>query len=154
MHRAGGDQEMVVLSGGPAIRVLLGREGQPRRSARIPVRAIIAVGLDAFPQAQINAGVRPGIEQVVAFVLRVVHPEMLLDVFGERMHLERKIAAAHRVEEVEPDGKLIAEPRVDRFAEQRARLVEDQIERRDLEPDVAKPSNRLFSSGTQSKHQP
>ena len=99
--------------------------------------------------------IRARVEQVVALVLRVVHAEVLLDVLGERMDLEGEVAAAHRVEEVEADGELVAEARVDRLAEQRARLVEHQVDRR-ASPSAClpKPSSRLFSSGTQSKHQP
>ena len=53
-------------------------------------------------------------------------PKWLLDVFGQRMHLEGKVAAADRVEKVEADRELIAEARMHRFAKQRARLIEDQ----------------------------
>ena len=66
-----------------------------------------------------------------------MHAEMVLDVFGERMHLEREVAAAHRVQEIEADGKLVAKPRVDRLAQQGARLVKHQVQGRDFKADIA-----------------
>ena len=70
---------------------------------------------------------RPGIEHVVAFVLGVMHPKMVLDVFRQRMHLEREIATAHRVQKIETNGKFIAEPRMNRLAEQLAGMREYQV---------------------------
>ena len=107
----------------PAVDVALGRERRRRRPAPLRRSRDHRVAVDALLEPEVDAGVRPGIEQVVALVLRVVHPEHVLDVFGERMDLEREVAAAHRVEEIEADRELVAEARMDRLAQQRARLV-------------------------------
>ena len=82
-------------------------------------------------------------------------PKCLLDVLGERMDLEREVAATHRVEKIEADGELVAETGMHRVAQQAARLIEDEVDRRQS-PTAASPNprSRLFSSGTQSKHQP
>ena len=57
---------------------------------------------------------------------------MLADVRGQRMHLEREIAAADGVEEIEAYGKLRAEGAFDEVAEESAGLHEDQVEGRDF----------------------
>ena len=44
-----------------------------------------------------------GIEHVITLILRVVHAEVLLDVFGERVDLEGEVAAVDGIEEIEAE---------------------------------------------------
>ena len=55
------------------------------------------------------------------------------DVSGKRVDLEREIAAAHGIEEIEADGKLRAESAFNELAQQRARLHENEVEGGDLD---------------------
>ncbi len=59
-------------------------------------------------------------------------PNCLLNVFGQRVHLKRKIAAIHRVEKIEADGKLSSKTRMHRLAEKFMRMLEDQVDGWDL----------------------
>ena len=124
MHGAGRNEEVIVLAA-PASGCTYrsaGNGARPSRGAARRSRRIAAGSTPAFTP-RYTRRIRPGVEQVVALVLRVVHPEVLLDVLGQRMDLERQVAAAHGVEKIEADRELVAEPRVHRLAEQRARLV-------------------------------
>ena len=125
----------------PLVHVALGREGRPSRlrAAQVPHHGL---AVDALLDAQVHAGPRARVEQVVALVLRVVHPEAVLDVLGERVDLEREVPAAHRVQEVEPDRELVPEARVDGLAEELARVAEDEVDRRHLDPRPAEPEEQ------------
>lgn len=70
--------------------------------------------------------------------MREAHPEILLDVFSERIDLKRRISLAHRVQKSELDREPNAKPRVNGFAEQCVRLVENQIDGRKCESQIAK----------------
>ena len=48
----------------------------------------MACGIDAFFQAEIDRAIRAGIQHVVTFVLGIVHAELVLNVFGQGMHLK------------------------------------------------------------------
>ena len=115
-----GNQEVVVLLRRPAVHVALVREAEAARPARGAGRGPSPRGSTPSRTPRYTQAPSPGVEQVVALVLRVVHPEAVLDVLGQRVHLQREVAAAHRVEEVEADRELVAEARVDGLAEQRA----------------------------------
>ena len=52
------------------------------------------------------------------------------------------MAAAHRVEEVEANRELVAEPRVHRLAQQRAWLGEHKVNRRNLQAQAAEPKQQ------------
>ena len=74
-----------------------------------------------------------------------MHAEILLDVFRERMHLETQVAATHRVEKIEADGKFVAETRMHFFAQQRAGLIKNQINGGNFQPRVAETEQqRIF----------
>ena len=145
---------MIVLFRRETVRIFLRRE---RGAPRLGLLQIAKHGgpVHVFLQAQVDARSGCGIQDVVALVLRVVHAEMLLDVLGERMHLKGEIAPSDRVEEIEADGKFIAETararhrRAGRAAGRNTRSSDGISNRRS-----PKPSSRLFSSGTPSKHQP
>ena len=65
----------------PAVDVIARR----RSGGRPPARGEVAdhlVGVDALLQAQVDGRVGLGVEEVVALVLGVVHPEAVLDVLG------------------------------------------------------------------------
>ena len=59
--------------------------------------------------AQVDLRVWLGIEQVIAFILGVMQAELLLNITGQGMDLQRQIAAAHGIEQVETDGEFCAE---------------------------------------------
>ena len=101
-----------------------------------------AARIDALAEAEINTGVSRCIQQVIALVLRIVHAEVLLDVLGERMDLERQVAALHRIKKVEADGEFVAEAGVYGIAQQGPRLVEHQVQRRQLQPRLAQPQQQ------------
>ncbi len=87
---------------------------------------------------QINFRTRLGLQQVITFVLGVVHAKVLLNIFGKRMDLEAKILPADGIEKIKTDRKFRAKAGVDFFAQQRARVEQYQILRGDLDPHVAK----------------
>ena len=99
---------MIMLAGRPRIYVRLGRKCRTARLRR--VKAVShGARIDSLAQSQKHFGVWRSIEQVVAFILRVWHSEMLADVAAQRMHLERQVASLHGVEEVETYRELGAE---------------------------------------------
>ncbi len=132
MDGSGGNQEMIVLLCRDAVdeffRVKL--PGLLRFSQRGDHLVGVYAGLDA--QIDRSIALRNGVKDIVAFVLRIVHAEILLDVLGERMHLKREVLSADGIEEVKADGELRAEARVYPFAEQRAGLGRRRILRGDL----------------------
>ena len=65
----------------------------------------------------------------------------------QRVDLQREVAAAHGVEEVEADRELGAEARVHGFAEQLARVVEDEVDRRDSTRVVAEAEQQAVLLG-------
>src|SRR3954451_8640750 len=94
--------------------------------------------MDVGLKAEVDGGnTERRVEQVIALILRVAHAELLADVLRQRMNLEAEVAAAHRVEEVEADGKLSPEAPVDRIAKQLARVQENQVDRRQLKSILA-----------------
>ena len=154
MNGARRNQEMIVLAGGETVDVFLGGEIEIRRFARARRSRSIAVAIDAFLQAQIDAGAFFGVEHVVALVLGVIHAEVFADIGREGMHLKREVAAAHGVEEVEADGKLRAEACDDMHSPSSSRGCTRMRSMAGISTRASpKPSSRLFSSGTQSKHQ-
>ena len=59
---------------------------------------------------------------------------MLAGELGERVNLKGEIPSAHGVEKVEADRKLRPEAPINRFAEQGARLVEDNVDGGNFDP--------------------
>src|ERR1700693_1511856 len=96
------------------------------------------IEIGVAPAREVDRRTRFGIEQVVALILRIAHAKTLLDVLGEWMHLQGEVPAVHGVKKIEADGKLGPKAVIDRLAEQRPRLREDQIDRRNLDTHVAK----------------
>jgi hypothetical protein len=94
--------------------------------------------IDAGTQTEIDGSVRGGVEQVVAFILRVGHSEFVLDVLGERMNLEREVAALHGVQKVEADGEFVAETPVNGITQEFPGMAEDEIEGRHFGADATK----------------
>ncbi len=121
-----------MLLGREGVHVLLGVE-VPLAGLGRPQVLHHRLAVDALLEPEVDDGVVAGVEQVVRLVLRVVHAERLLDVVDERVHLEREVLASHGVEEVEADRELGAEARVRPLAQQRPRLREHQVQRRDLQ---------------------
>src|SRR5882724_5269150 len=53
---------------------------------------------------------------------------MLLDVFGQGMHLKRQVPSAHRIEKVKADGKFWPETLVNLVTEQCDRFAPDEVQ--------------------------
>lgn len=84
-----GDEEVVVLACRKFVDVLLGIELGKRRCGCGAEIADHCGGVDGFAQAEIDTSIGRGIEQIVAFILGVIHAEMGTDVSGKRVNLER-----------------------------------------------------------------
>src|SRR5487761_330135 len=95
--------------------------------------------IDVFRQTEINASTLFRVEQVIALVLRVWNAELFLNVLGERMNLQRQIAALPRIEEIETDRELSSESPVDRFAKQLVRMAKHKVHRGGFDSHIAKP---------------
>ncbi len=75
------------------------------------------LSIDSLLQAEINGAILASVQQVVAFILRVIHSELLANVFCTRMDLQGKVSSAHRVEEIKTDRKLRAKSVVNILSE-------------------------------------
>ena len=78
--------------------------------------------LDSGFGSEIDHRVRLRFENVIAFILGIVHPKLLLDVLGDGMNLEAQVLAADSVEKIKADGKFSAKPGVNLLTQQRARV--------------------------------
>ena len=79
-------------------------------------------------QIDMRVGVFHRVEDVVAFVLRVVHPERVLNVLGQRMHLQAQVSAADGVQKVKANREFRAEARVNLVTQERFRFLMHQID--------------------------
>ena len=126
MYRAVGDEEMVVLAGRPAVDVLFRLEGFARLLCAVEGGnhfRRVGAGL----QAEVDGGSFFRIEQVITFVLCVVDAECVADILRGGMDLKAQVSAAHGIEEIETDGKVLSETRLHGAAEQGTSLIENQI---------------------------
>src|SRR5712664_3907438 len=121
------NQEMVMFSCGPMTDILFGREGTlaALRNAQVLEHGS---GINTIAQSKIDSAIVPCIQQVVAFVLRVVHTKIVLDVFRERVDLQREIATAHGVQKIKADGKFRPKSGVYGFTKKFARMAEYKID--------------------------
>src|SRR6185312_452512 len=67
---------------------------------------------------------------------------MAANVAGQRMDLQRQIAAIHRVEKIEPNRELRAKTAIYRFSQQFLRPVENKIDGRNLDAPFAEPEQQ------------
>ena len=109
---------MVVLGAGQAVTYLSASKGRSAVSGRRQDRLPLPPGRYLLLKPEINASVGAGVEHVIALVLRIMHAKMLLDVLGQWVYLEGKVAALHRIQKIEADGKLFAETARALFAQQ------------------------------------
>ena len=155
MHGAGGNQEMVVLPGGPAVGVLRRRRTAARRSAPPPGRGP-SPRVDALPQAQVDARVRRRRPAGSSFrpacsACRSVC--WMYSVSGctwkDRLPPPIVSRKSKRMGNSSPKRACTASPSKAR-GWSKTRSIDGN-----LQPQPRRsPSSRLFSSGTQSKHQP
>src|SRR5271168_2318297 len=141
MDRPSGNQEVIVFFRGPDIDVLC-RWKMLAACLRGEQVAAHRFAVHALFQTQVDSAVFFGVEQVIAFILRVMHPEFFLDVFGEGMDLKRQIPAIPSVEKIEANGKFRAKAAMDGVAEQFTRMTENEIDRGALDPAVAETENQ------------
>ena len=89
VDRAAGNEEMVVLLRGKGVDVPERVEGTRLLARTERVGELLARDAGLLAEIDDWRRGRVGVEQVVTLVLRVVHSEYVLDVFRERMALER-----------------------------------------------------------------
>src|SRR2546430_1676343 len=144
VNRSSRNQEMIMFACGPFVDVLLGIE---------PVASLLSLAefgrhlLSIYIRlkTKVNRSIRRGIKQIVAFVLSVRNTEFFPDVFRQGMDLQRQISTLHSVQEIEADGKLCPKARVYGIAQQFARVLKHEIDRRDLNYHIAEPeAKRVF----------
>jgi hypothetical protein len=111
------------------------------------------LGVHSIPETQVYHGTLFGVHEIIALILGVVHAEFFLNVLGKGMHLQAQIAAVHGVEKVETDGKLVAKAGVHRIAEQCSGCRKTRFMEGISMMSSPNLKSRLFSSGTQLKHQ-
>src|SRR5216684_6236569 len=148
---AGCDEEVVMLASRPLIYTI-----QRLKRCAILLRVMQlsdqSLSIDVSLQSKVHACVWSGVEQVIAFILRVGHPKIVDDVLLERMHLQRQIATLHGIEEIEANWKLSTEPGICGIAQQVTGTVKHRIHGRNLDIHAVHIEEEMFSSGTQSKH--
>lgn len=94
VHGARGDAHVVVTRHGNAVAPALGVEG-PVSRLDAPQGTYEPLARHALMKAKVDAGVRRGIEDVVALVLRIGHAKAAQRVAGRGMHLQAEVAATH-----------------------------------------------------------
>ena len=67
-------------------------------------------------------------QDVIAFVLRIVHAEVLLDIFRQRMNLQGKVSSLHGIQKIETDGELGTETPVHPLSQELMGMGQDQID--------------------------
>lgn len=97
VHGARGDAHVVVTRRGNAVAPALGVEG-PLSRLDAPQGTFEPLTRHAPMKAEADVGVRRGVEDVVALVLRVGHAKAVLRAAGRGMHLQAEVAATHGVE--------------------------------------------------------
>src|SRR5439155_15897056 len=115
MNRSGWNQEMIVLLSRKFVYVSF----RTKRGSTILCEAQVAghcLAINSFFQPKIDRAVIASIEQVVTFILRIVHSKLLANVFCARMDLQREIPSAHRIQEIKTDRKLSAKSVVNVFS--------------------------------------
>ena len=133
---------MVVLFDREAVDV---PRGVKRRAARLGFAQRggdfvgINAGFDAEPDRALLA---LGIENIIALVLGVAHIEGVLDILGQRVHLQRKVLPVDGIEHIKPDRELGAEAGVHPLTQQRPRLGKHKVDRRRLDHDVPKAEQK------------
>lgn len=94
VHGARGDAHVVVTRHGNAVAPALGVES-PVSRLDAPQGTYEPLARHTLMKAKVDAGVRRGIEDVVALVLRRGHAEAAQRVAGRGMHLQAEVAATH-----------------------------------------------------------
>ena len=117
---------MVVLFGRPFVYIFLGIESSARL-LRLIQGGNHFIGIYPVFQAQVDGSPFTRIEQVVAFVLRIIDTERITDILRRGMHLQTQVAPSHRIEEVETDREVLPEACFHRSTQQVACLIEHQV---------------------------
>src|ERR1700677_1001958 len=137
MRGPGRNQKMIVFAGGKAIDVFVGVELNFPGLRRTQIcRHLLAIHV--FFQPKVDASILARVEKVVAFVLRVRHPELFLDILRQRMHLKGEVSAIHGVEKIKADRKFCAKTSVHRISQQLPWMLENQVDRWDFNAYVSK----------------
>ena len=128
---------MIVLLRRPRVHVPLGGKRRSACLRRFEIHPHLR-RINSRLQPQVYHCIRLRIQEVVALVLRIRHAEVLGNVRAQGMNLQRKIAALHCIQKIEPDGELRAELLYDVAAQQLIRMFMHQGQRRRLDDLVAK----------------
>ena len=132
VNGSGRDQEVVVLLSRDLVDELLRVKRRAALLCHLQLRDHIGDLYTLF-QAQIYAGALFRVQNVIALVLRVSHAKIPMNIVCRRVHLQRQVLAADRIQKVEPYRKLRAKPGVHFGAQQRLRMTEDQVHGRHLQ---------------------
>src|SRR6266536_5160250 len=132
MNRTCWDQEMVVLLGWELVHIFFGSEGMIICLSHLQF-PYHCVSIDMALSAKIDISVLAGLEQIVAFVLRVLHPELLTDELCFRMNLQGEVSTSHCVEEIETNRELSSESRKHRVAQQLSWIEKGEVHGRNLD---------------------
>ena len=132
MDGARRNQVMVVLAGRNLIDILLRVEDNLTALGGTKVFDH-RLAVYAFLQAQVHDSILRRVQQIITLVLGVRHPELLADELGRGMDLKAEVTPAHRVQEVEAYGEILAETRLDGLPQQLAAAQQDQILGRQFE---------------------
>ena len=139
------NQKVVMPPGGPLVHIFIGiKPGSILlRMVELPSHLFpVYIRLDA----QIDTGIGRSIQEVVALVLSVSNAKLFLDVFGQRMNLQRQISPVHRVQEIEAYGEFRAESLMHSVTQKLARMLKHQIDCRNFDHHTPKlePEGVLF----------
>src|ERR1039457_4429041 len=116
VRSSGRNQKVVVFSGGKPIDVLVCVK---LNCALLRLQQVShhLLAIDVLFQAKIYTPSLARIQKVVTLILGIVDAKLLLNVLGQRVYLKGEIAALHRVEKIEADGKLGSKTCMHRLAE-------------------------------------
>ncbi|MNT10880.1 hypothetical protein D3C72_1457330 [compost metagenome] len=121
MHRPSWDQEVIVFTRREAVHktAIVERLFAPLGGRQIGHHRL-RIGTVFHPQ--IHFGALLCRQNVIAFILGVMHAEMLLDVFRQRVHLEAEVLPADGIQQVKTDREFGAETGVYALAQQGPRV--------------------------------
>src|SRR5277367_6135227 len=121
MNRTRRDQEMVVLLCRELIHERFDFEGVAICLSRLQC-SYHGISIYMAFGAEIDASIFASIQKVITLILGVAHSEFVPDVLRLRVNLQREIAAAHGIQQIETNGEFSTEPRIDIVAQQLARM--------------------------------
>ena len=81
-------------------------------------------------QTQINRSTFFGIQQIVTFILSIVHAKVFTNKLCSRMYLHAQVSSSHRIQKIETNWEILTKACLYRFTQQFSRFQQHQIHRR------------------------